>query len=284
VDFYDGLAEIKATFPKLRVLSQHFNHRGAWIERIGPEQVRHIDGHLAVNRPIARALEKERGVPAAAIHLVHHGVALPEILGAEEQSERRRQARQRFGLPLEAVVAGTFVRLHKQKRPADILHLARRLETRGLWFLLAGGGPLDDTIDRELSERPIRNLIRLPMQEDIEPLYDAVDLCLSTSAYEGLPVFLLDGLARGLPVVSTAVGDIPHLLAEGGGLLAHSPGHLDQLEEALLRLRDPELRQREGAKGRRRVAEYFSLEPYRQRYREAIFPAVQGSSAKDPTP
>ncbi len=278
-DFYDGLEEIKATFPDLRVLSQHFNHRGAWIERTSPGLIRQVDIHLAVNRPIARSLERERGVPKEAIRLVHHGVALPDLPTKEDKEIKKGEVRRQLGLPEDAVVAGTFIRLHPQKRPKDILHLARRTRDRGLYFLLAGGGPLDEDIDRELAAKPIPNLVRLSMQDDVESLYGAVDLCLSTSAYEGLPVFLLDGLARGLPVVSTAVGDIPFLLEEGGGLLAASPGHLEQLEAALLRMLDPELRQIEGEKGRQRVARDFSLAPYRQRYLEAIFPSESKGKA-----
>jgi glycosyltransferase involved in cell wall biosynthesis len=190
-----------------------------------------------------------------------------------ERAARRRSSRERLGLPQEAVVAGTFIRLHPQKRPLDVLHLARRMTHLPVHFLLAGGGPLDRAVDRELRREPLSNLTRLPLQRDVEPLYDAADLCLSTSSYEGLPVFLLDGLARGLPCVATAAGEIPELLRDGGGVLVERPGDLDALAAGLEALLDGERRAEEGRRGRAVVAERFGLEAYRRRYERLIFPA-----------
>ncbi len=284
VDFYDRAAELKAAHPELRILHQLYNHEGGWIERLSPAFLGCVDTHLAVNRRIAAALERRR-IPAPRIAVVHHGVAVPAAAGDAERRQRRSRSREELGLPADAVVVGSFLRLHPQKRPLDILRLARRFAGRrrgehrqgaqrgpDVCFLLAGGGPLDADVDRELAARPLPNLIRLPFRHDLERLYDAIDLCLMTSSYEGLPVFLLDGLARGLPCVTTAVGDVPLLLAGGGGMLVERPGDLDALEAAVSSLLDPERRRAEGERGRRTVAERFGLATYRERYETLIFP------------
>ena len=273
VAFYDRAAQWRREFPNLRILHQLYNHEGAWIDRCGPALGRALDGHLAVNRRIASALV-ERGMPEERIAVVHHGVAVPELPAPEERRNRQRQAREAMGLPVDALVVGTFVRLHRQKRPLDILTLARRLTGHepSIVFLLAGGGPLDGAVDDDLARSPIPNLLRLPFQRDVGPLYDAVDLCLSTSSYEGLPVFLLDALARSIPCVTTAVGEIPELLANGGGVLVDTPGDLDALQAGILQLTDPDLRHTEGLRGRHTVEQHFDLETYRQRYLDQLFP------------
>jgi len=114
-------------------------------------------------------------------------------------------------------VVATFARMHPQKRPFDVIRLARRMANRNLHFLLVGGGPLDHAVDRELARRPLYNLTRLPFRHDTDELFEAVDICLLVSEYEGLPVFLLEGMARSLPCVATAVGDIPTCCRRAAG-------------------------------------------------------------------
>ncbi|MEE8524538.1 MAG: glycosyltransferase [Thermoanaerobaculia bacterium] len=273
-EFYDQVAALRPELPSLRILNQLYNHEGGWIEHYGPASIAAIDVHLAVNRRIADALEQAHGVAAERIALVHHGVEIPPAASASQRRERRDRSRQKLGLPADAVVAGTFVRLHPQKRPLDVLGLARRLaDVRPeLHFLLAGGGPLDGEIDRELERAPLPNVTRLPLQRDVDALYDATDLCLSTSSFEGLPVFLLESLARGIPCVATAVGDVPDLLRDGGGMLVERPGDLDALQAGIETLLDPDRRRREGLAGRATVERRFGLGPYRDRYERLIFP------------
>ncbi len=275
VAFYDCAANLRSRAHRqghpLRLIDQHFNHRGGWIERLTPQRFAELDASVAVNQPTAEALIREHGAPAEKVRLIHHGVRLPKARSEAEKAAARSQSRELLGLPKDALVVGMFVRLHPQKRPLDFVTLARRMQDTGVWFLLAGGGPLDSAVDRELAQPGIENLIRLSMQDDVEPLYEAVDLCLSTSAFEGLPVFLLDALARAIPVVATAVGDIPLLLRDGGGRLVNTPGDLDGFEAAIQALLDPAERQRQGELGRATVAQRFGLERYRQAYEELLF-------------
>lgn len=268
--FYDTVAAIRREFPELRILAQLFHHEGGFFSRTGAEARAAIDGHLAVNRAIAAALEGELGILPEKIHLLHHGVAVPDEPSAAEKASRRRQLRRDLGLPEEGLVVGSFLRLHPQKRPQDIVALARRCEGRGIHFLLVGGGPLEEQIAAELAARPLSNLVRQPLHADARAFYDAIDLCLLTSAYEGLPVFLLDGLARGIPAVATAVGEVPELLAEGGGT-AVAIGDLDALEAAILSRLDPQLRAEEGRLGRHSIQQRFSLTVYAAAYRNILF-------------
>ncbi len=278
VFFYDVAPELRRDLPRLRIVNQLFNHRGGWIEHYGRRLIASTDLHVAVNRPIGRALTEERGVPEERVAVIHHGVRLPDDVTGERRAERRRRARRELGLPQDAVLAGTFIRMHPQKRPLDVLRLARRALDRGpaeLHFLLAGGGPLDAEIDRELELTPCPNLTRLPMRRDVDRLYDAVDLCLLPSAFEGLPVFLLDGLARRIPCVATAVGDVSDMLRDGGGILIQKVGDLDALAAALGELCDPQRRAVEGELGRATVARRFAVERYVRDYEAAFFPEVE---------
>lgn len=274
--FYDQVEAWTSDFPKLRILHQIYNHEGGWIDHCGPRIRRTADVHFAVNRRIGHALV-ERGMADERIEVIHPAVHLHPEPDAEERETRKAERRAALGLPRDALVVASFIRLHPQKRPLDIIELARRFRDRGVHFLLVGGGPLDGEVDRALATDPPPNLTRLGLRDDVEALYEAVDICLMTSSFEGLPVFLLDGLARGIPCVTTAVGDIPLLLENGGGIAVERPGDLDGLAAAIESLRDPARRSEVGRAGRTTVAAQFEIGAFCDRYRARIFPE-SGSS------
>src|SRR5690606_31901496 len=77
---------------------------------------------------------------------------------------------------------------------------------------------------------------------------------------EGIPVVLMEAMASGLPVVSTAISGIPELVEDGGTGLLVPPADALSLADALDGLiRDSELRQRLGEAGRRKVEREFDL-------------------------
>jgi glycosyltransferase involved in cell wall biosynthesis len=268
VIFFDEVGSLRARFPDLLIANQLFNHRGGWIEHYSPSFARAVDVHLAVNGPIADALVSERAVPPARVVTIHHAVGHPDPVDPTTRSQIRRK----LGIADDTVVVGSFIRMHPQKRPLDIVRLARMMTGDGVHFLLVGGGPLDREVDREIERAPVPNLTRLPLHPNASELYPAVDLCLLTSDFEGLPVFLLDGLARGIPCVATAVGDIPMLLAEGGGRSVQRPGDLAGLATAVRDLLDRDRRRAEGDRGRRTVRARFGLDAYVSAYESVIFP------------
>lgn len=276
-DLFDRLAELRRDVPGLRLLSQLFNHEGGWMDHYPQVLAADVDLHVAINRQIEAVWAERFQISADRITCIHHAVSLPPPLAEPERLERRRERRQQLGIPESALVVGSFLRLHPQKRPLDILTVARRFsasddsQSGTVYFLLAGDGPSSARVDAELERQPLPNLIRLPMQEDPEPLFDALDLCLMTSAYEGLPVFLLEGMARELPVVAPAVGDVPLLLADGGGTVVPRPGVIDDYVEAIRSYRDPAVRHPAGRVARLRIEKDFSLPRYVDRYRRAIF-------------
>jgi len=97
-------------------------------------------------------------------------------------------------------------------------------------------------------------------QDDIQPHYAAADLFVLPSLAEGLPVVLMEALAKGVPVVSSGMMGIPELVEHNRGGLLVPPGDHRALADALEQmLRDEALRRATAEQGRARVLEQFDL-------------------------
>jgi glycosyltransferase involved in cell wall biosynthesis len=104
-------------------------------------------------------------------------------------------------------------------------------------------------------------------------LVKSADLFVMSSITEGLGSTVLDAMAMKLAVIGTDAGGIPEAVEHGETGLLVPPADARALAGAILRLlKDPELRQRMGEAGLRRVQQHFgvgrmlnnTLEAYRQ--------------------
>jgi glycosyltransferase involved in cell wall biosynthesis len=94
---------------------------------------------------------------------------------------------------------------------------------------------------------------------DMAPVYRDSDVYVLTSDYEGTPNVVLEAMACGLPVLSTAVGDVPALIEDGRTGFLVQPGDQAALDRTLGRLvADEGLRRQIGAAARDWVLEHRS--------------------------
>jgi glycosyltransferase involved in cell wall biosynthesis len=81
-----------------------------------------------------------------------------------------------------------------------------------------------------------------------------------SSIAEGTPVTMLEAMASGLPVVSTAVGGIPDLVLDGATGALVPPGDPQRLADVLAAyVLDEERTRRHGAAGRARIEQQYSV-------------------------
>lgn len=139
---------------------------------------------------------------------------------------------------------------------------------------LIGDGPERQACQRQvhqagLTDR-IRFLGRLP-PEKVSPLLQQSQAILLMSAFEGLPLALLEAMACGVvPVVRTMASGIPELVhhEHTGLLVANAPRHA---AAALLRLqRNPHLWQHCSSSARRLVASSYNVQDGHGRWLQLI--------------
>ena len=110
----------------------------------------------------------------------------------------------------------------------------------------------------------------------MEEIYKNSDVLLLTSAYEGLPIAVMEMMAHGKVVVSTAVDGIPDYItnAENGFLLENNIDENKIIEEGIFLLQnlanDKTLLQEVGEKSRVYAEQHFSGKTFCEKYRSVL--------------
>jgi glycosyltransferase involved in cell wall biosynthesis len=145
-----------------------------------------------------------------------------------------------------------------------------------------GRGEQRNAIEAAIARLGLGDRVQLlGLRRDVPRLLAASDVFASAAAWEGMPVAVLEAMAAGLPIVATAVGDVPRVVDESCGTLV-PPGRPDQLGAALDRvLADSGLRIRQGEAGRRRVARHFGAHAWSSRLIELYREMCQHDDASE---
>lgn len=114
----------------------------------------------------------------------------------------RAEARAELGFSDDEFVVGSVGRLHHQKNQGFLLEVfAEILKARpGARLLLVGDGPERDALIGRARELGIEgDLVLLSNRHDMPRLYQAMDVFVLTSLYEGLGIVTVEAQASGLP-------------------------------------------------------------------------------------
>src|SRR5256714_1003093 len=155
--------------------------------------------------------------------------------------------------------AGALVRAAMPAiRAAARLRSSGRLPGR---LAIVGNGPLEGEVRDEIDRLGVHEHVRwFPYGGAVGPHLAALDLFVLPSAWEALPLSLLEAMSCSLPILATDVGGTPEVVEDGvtGRIVPHG----DELELAvglLELLTDPALRARLGEAGRRTYEARFRL-------------------------
>ena len=171
--------------------------------------------------------------PRSRTQTVVHGI---DLAGVREQRARRAAVRAELGLAPDEFVVGTVANFRAQKDYPNLLAAARLLADRDVpvRIVAVGQGPQEaETRALHASLDLHGRVILTGRRDDAVAVMGACDAFVMASNNEGLPVAIMEALALGLPVVSTAVGGIPEAITDDvEGLLvpARDPGALADAE------------------------------------------------------
>ena len=180
--------------------------------------VRATSGWLKVQRIVAVSEAVERvliadGVSPRAITVIHDGIDRDEI---QAHAAASSGIRDRLGLPAHTPLALNAAALvaHKDQRTLIRAAAEARAQRPDLHWAIAGEGVERPALAAEIDRLGLGDRVHLlGYITEIDALIREADVFVMSSREEGLGSVILHALALGKPVVSTAAGGIPELVA-----------------------------------------------------------------------
>ena len=128
----------------------------------------------------------------------------------------RKRLRGEIGAGDSDVIVGFVGRLTEIKNISLLLETAAMMRDRvNIKFAIIGDGHLRQALEKEAASLGItENMVFLGNRTDIADIYNSLDIVALTSLNEGTPLSLIEAMAAGKPVISTAVGGVKDLLGK----------------------------------------------------------------------
>ena len=165
----------------------------------------------------------------------------------------KSEARKSIGVNETGILVGWMARVTSVKNPKLLLEVASRLPDVN--FVMAGGGDLLETIKLNAP----RN-VKVIGWADAATFWSAVDIAISTSDNEGMPIALIEAQLSGVPVIATNVGSNSEVIEDQvTGLLTSKS--VDALANAIKRFASsPDSIKTMGDEGTKRAGNEFNLQ------------------------
>ncbi len=211
--------------------------------------------------------------PADKIEIVQLGFDLDRF--GSNQEEKRAVFRQRFDIADGELAIGIVGRIVPVKNHALFVAAAAQVlktSSQKLRFFVIGDGDMRPAMEGAFRAEGIdyayypedkrhATAICTSWQTEMDEVFAGLDIIALTSHNEGTPVSLIEAQAASRPVVSTDVGGVADVVADGEAGFVTPPSDADAFAAALLKLTEnPEMRESFGAAGRGFVKQRFSYQ------------------------
>jgi L-malate glycosyltransferase len=251
-----------------------YNKVSYWFNRMTFKQQ---DVAIAVSNEVALSMELNMLLNPMKRH---SRLKVKNILNGVNKDTFRRDCtagqavREQFGIPQAAFVVGKVAVFRSQKRLWLWVEMALKIleQAPDVHFLLVGDGEWKDRLITQIAASgKSANFHLTGVQRQVVPFLSAMDLYMSSSEFEGLPIAMLEGMACGLPVVATRAGGIGEAVSHGReGYLCDVDQYHELSIHALKLIQNPTLQKQFAAAARFRIEQEFSMQVMVQQL-EAVY-------------
>jgi glycosyltransferase involved in cell wall biosynthesis len=221
---------------------------GRRLKRVGYEPLRRAvracarrsDAVIATDRALLPVVERQLGVGPARIHVVPNGIDVDwcDRLAGPEDGRRKRE---RAGIVRSDVLLLSVGRLQRNKGFHLLAEALGAWRNRPGWrWAIAGDGPYRSDVESACAAAGIAERVRwlgAPDTPALHAWYEAADVFVHPTQYEGSSLVTLEAMAHRRPVLATTAGGLPDKVIPGntGWLVAPSsaPALAEGLESAL---------------------------------------------------
>ena len=217
-----------------------------------------------------KAVLIEGGVKEHKITVLQNAVVTD--IDLEDFRQRRVAKRQALGINTDQFVVGYMGRLSQEKGLSFLVQALAQLRARGITpkLLLVGEGTEGEALEEQVAVAGLADqVVFAGFQEDTDDWLAVFDLFALPSLTEGTPMALLEAMAAGIPVVATAVGGVPGVVADGvNGFLVEPADPLGLQRKIAILFGNRELREQFGNLGIETIRDRFGTEKWRNRMQE----------------
>jgi L-malate glycosyltransferase len=225
----------------------------------------HFNRIVVVSKDIGGLLEKEFGFPKGKIIVIHNGVDIPPVYNKKEG---------------DLFVIGSAGRLFPVKDYPLMVEVAREIcnQIQGVRFELAGEGPEKKMLEGLIEKYGLKGSFRIRgFLPDLSEFYRELDLYVNTSKHEGLPISILEAMARGIPVVATDVGGVREIVMDGvEGSLVQDRNPVNISEKCIRFIQDKNFLKRASIAAREKIEGQYSISQMAKAYHDLYLCSVEG--------
>ena len=244
-----------------------------WLEKTAYQNA---DGVIAVSQSMKSDVHELYGVPMEKIRVIHNGIDLNQY-----KPTPSAEALESYGISTDKPFILFVGRITRQK---GIIHLVNAIKylQPGIQVVLCAGAPDTEKIGREMEEKVVLAraqtdneiiwISEIVPKDKIISLYTHASVFVCPSVYEPFGIINLEAMACETPVVASAVGGIPAVIAQNEtGLLVpfepvssinFEPKDPEQFSQDIAKavnslLQSQETMEEMSVKARKRVEEHF---------------------------
>jgi glycosyltransferase involved in cell wall biosynthesis len=214
---------------------------------------------------------RHRGARSSAV--IPNGIDIPPWPGPKEGRQHWRKV---FSASDDDLVIGTIGYCYERKGQRFLVQACQDLiRNRRVRLVIVGDGPLRRELEHLTEASGLGDRVTFTgAQADVSGLISSFDIFALPSVAEGMPIVLLEAMARGLPSVATTVGANSDVIRDRQSGILVPPKAVGELSKALESLvSSPDLRAQLGVAARQRIVAEFSVERMTRDY-EAVYQRV----------
>ncbi|MEG3765748.1 glycosyltransferase family 4 protein [Alteromonas sp. 14N.309.X.WAT.G.H12] len=225
----------------------------------------YLKGKYAVSKRVQEGVKARYGWPVAEVKVISNGILIPH---RPQKPQGKHTAPIRFGM------VARLVPLKQIDQVIDVFAgIAKSPTSLPLELHLFGDGPEKPNLQNLIATHQLGDCVTLHGNElDENKIYAQFNCLIINSNTEGLPMVLLEAMARALPVISTRVGAIPEIVEDGNTGILIDVGDKKQLTEAIhTLLKNPTLYEQYADNAYDYVQQHYSVDTISQTYLASYF-------------
>lgn len=173
----------------------------------------------------------------------------------------RQVVRRNLGIPNNGFMLLSVGELNKNKNHQIVIRALAEIRNSNIYYCIAGQGSQQEIYEKLIEEcHLLENVFLLGQRSDVPVLCHVADCFVHPSFREGLGIAPLEGMACGLPLISSYLHGIKDYTEDGVSGCCVDPNSLEEMVNAIRKMYENPTFRQNCAKNNKKTVQKFSLE------------------------